>query len=58
MNDRRRTPVAFGNSMREGEFAVLFVGVPVTGAIPRIADPDELQRMIDGIARAALLSAD
>lgn len=49
--DLRRTLVAFANSVREGEFAVLFVGAANDGRHPGVADADELQRKIDGIAR-------
>lgn len=49
--DLRRTLVAFANSVREGEFAVLFVGAANNGCHPGVMDPDELQRKIDSIAR-------
>lgn len=49
--DLRRTLVAFANSVREGEFAVLFIGAANDGRHPGVRDADEMQRKVDTIAR-------
>ncbi|HRE04635.1 MAG TPA: ATP-binding protein [Opitutaceae bacterium] len=49
--DIRRTLVGFANSVREGEFAVLFIGAANDGRHPGVHDADEMQRKVDSIAR-------
>ena len=47
----RKTLVGFANSVREGEMAVLFLGARNDGRHPGLADADNCQKKVAGVAR-------
>jgi hypothetical protein len=47
----RRTVVAFANTVRDGETAVLFIGVSNTGNVLGVDNPDELQKKINRVTK-------
>jgi|SRR6185437_6733124 len=47
----RKTLVAFANSIREGEWAVLFLGAKNNGHHPGLNDADDTQKKVAGVAK-------
>jgi predicted HTH transcriptional regulator len=47
----RRTVVAFANTVRDGQTAVLFIAVSNTGSVLGVDNPDELQKRINRVTK-------